>query len=151
MNKKIIVGVPLALVLVGLAIIFFSYAQTSYPATVLSVVKETYTPEKAMPRGRAQAVYGEEMEVGYGDGQTVRVTYSSTNKNHLPKAGDEIRISRWFFGMAVHPNRTLIGVGGACAMFGGLILALMLLTKWSIAWTEARERRKNGRNEAVNR
>ena len=139
------------MVVLGLLIILFSCAQPSYPATVLSVVKETYTPERVMPRGRAKAVYGEEMEVRYGDGQTVRVTFSSIHKDHLPKAGDEIRISRWFSGMVTHPNRTLIGVGGACAMIGGLILALMLLTKWSLAWTEAKERRQKERNEAVKR
>ncbi len=139
------------MVVIGLLFILFSYQQPSYPVTVVSVVKETYTPSRITSRGRTKAKYGEEMEARYGDGQTVLVSCSSTHKDQLPKAGDEIRISRWFSGMAVHPNRTLIGVGGAITMIGGIFLFLFLLTKWSLAWTEAKERRQKERNEAVKR
>ena len=141
MIKKIIWGVPIALVVIGLLIVLFSYAQPSCPATVLSVVEKTYTPSRRMARGHTSAVYREKLEVSYGDGQTAIVLFSSTNPHQLPQVGDEIPISRWFSGMVTHPNRTLVGIGGAGAVIGGLFLFLFLLTKWSLARDERRRKR----------
>ena len=133
MNKKIVWGAPIALVLLGLMLVLLSYAQPSSPATVTEIVKKSYTPARKMARGTAKAVYREEMKVQWGEGQTATVAFSSVHSQLLPKVGDEIRISRWFSGMVVHPNRTVIAVGGTMATIGGFFLVTFLLTKWSLA------------------
>ena len=140
MNKKIIWGVPIGMVVIGLLVVLFSYMQPSYPALVLSVGERTYTPARKLGRGKASAVYREVLEVSYGDGQTASVTFSSIHPNRLPKAGDEIRISPWFSGMVSHPNRTLVGIGGGCAVIGGFFLVTFLMTKWSLARQEKRRK-----------
>ena len=73
MNRKIIWGIPIGMVIVGLLIVLISYVQPSYPATVLSVGNKTYTPARNRGRSRSSAVYREELEVSYGDGQTTMV------------------------------------------------------------------------------
>ena len=132
MNKKLIWGIPIGMVAFGLMIVFFSYIQPSQTATVLGVTNTSYTPSKKMVQGTSSSVYGETLEVSYGDGQIATVTFSDTNTHALPKEGDEIQISRWGAGMAIHPNRTLIAVGGTIAMIGGFFLFTFLLTKWSL-------------------
>ena len=133
MNRKVIWGIPIGMVAVGLLILVFTYAQPSCPATVLSIGKRTYTPSRKMARGTSSAVYREQLEVLYEDGQTATVIFSSTNPHILPKVGDEVRICRWITGMVTHPNRTLIGIGGASAGIGAFFLFTFLLTKWSMS------------------
>ena len=139
MNRRIIWGIPIGLVVIGLLIVLISYVQPSQTATVLSVGEKTYTPARKMARGTSSSVYREQLEVGYGEGQTATVTFSSTNPNALPKAGDKIEISQWFSGMVTHPNRTLVGYGGACAVIGGLFLFMFLLTKWSLSRKDSKQ------------
>ena len=133
MNRKVIWGIPIGMAVVGLLILAFAYAQPSQPATVLSVVAKTYTPSRKMVRGSTSSVYREQLEVRCEDGQTVTVTYSNTNPFALPKEGDEVRVCRWFGGMVTHPNRTLVGLGGAGAVIGAFFILLFLLTKWSMS------------------
>ncbi|MBR0228832.1 MAG: hypothetical protein IJQ62_10835 [Clostridia bacterium] len=142
MNRKIIWGVPIAMVVVGLLIVLFSYAQPAYPAVVLSVGKKSYTPARNRGRSRSSAVYREELEVSYGDGQTATVLFSTTVPHYLPKAGDEVRITPWFSGMVTHPNRTLVSIGGTSAALGGFFIVTFLLTKWSLARDEKRKERE---------
>lgn len=142
MNRKIIWGIPIGMVVVGLLIVLLSYAQPSYPAQVLSVGNKSYTPARNRGRSRSSAVYREEMEVSYGDGQIATVTFSHTNQNKLPKAGDEIRVTPWFSGMVTHPNRTLVAIGGTSAGIGGFFIVTFLLTKWSLARDEKRKERE---------
>ena len=138
MNRKLLWGVPVGMVLAGLLIVLVSYLQPSFPATVLSVGERTYTPSRKLARGSTSSVYREQLEVRYGDGETATVTFSSTNPHALPKVGDTVRISRWFSGMTTHPNRTLVGVGGGLAVIGGFFVVLFLLTKWSLSRDRAR-------------
>ena len=142
MNRKIIWGIPIGMVVVGLLIVLLSYVQPSYPALVLSVGKRSYTPARNRGRSHSSAVYREELEVSYGDGQTATVTFSHTNQNKLPKAGDEIRVAPWFSGMVIHPNRTLVAIGGTSAGIGGFFIFTFLLTKWSLARDEKRKERE---------
>ncbi|MBQ6255369.1 MAG: hypothetical protein IJJ60_02160 [Clostridia bacterium] len=145
MNRKIIWGIPIGMVIVGLLIVLFSYVQPSYPAQVLSVGNKSYTPARNRGRSRSSAVYREELAVSYGEGQIATVTFSHTNQNKLPKAGDEIRVTPWFSGMVTHPNRTLVGIGGTSAVIGGFFLVTFLLTKWSLA----RDRKRQGRAKRI--
>ena len=118
--------------------------QPSQPATVLAVTSQSYTPSKKMVRGTSSSVYGETLEVSYGDGQIATVTFSDTNPFALPKEGDEIQISRWGAGMAIHPNRSLIAVGGTVAIIGGFFLVTFLLTKWSMSKTDRARKNRHG-------
>ncbi|MBR3483896.1 MAG: mechanosensitive ion channel family protein [Lachnospiraceae bacterium] len=140
-SAAIIWGIPTGMAVLGLLLVLFSYAQPSRTATVAAVLDKTYTPARKMARGTAQAVYREELEVSFGDGETAVVTVSSVHPHELPKAGDEIQISRWFGGMVMHPNRLLVGIGGAGMVIGGLFLVMFLLTNWLTAVEERRKAR----------
>ena len=141
MSRKIIWGVPIGMVALGLMIVLISCLQPSQPARVLSIEYTAYTPARKMAHGTAHSVYREELLVEYGDGLTAVVAVSDTHRQRLPDVGDEIQISRWFTGMVPHPNRTLIGIGGALSAIGGLFLFLFLLTKWSLSRQHKKERR----------
>lgn len=130
------------MLLIGLLIVLISYAQPAYPARVLSVGKKSYTPARKSGRSRSSAVYREELEVSYGDGQIATVTFSTTVPHYLPKTGDEVRITRGFSGMVTHPNRTLVAIGGTSAGIGGFFIFTFLLTKWSLARDEKRKERE---------
>ena len=142
MNRKIIWGIPIGMVIVGLLIVLISYVQLSYSAEVLSVGERSYTPAKRSARSRSSAVYREELEVSYGDGQTATVLFSTIHPNDMPKAGDKVQISPWFSGMVIHPNRTLVAIGGTSAGIGGFFIVTFLLTKWSLARDEKRKERE---------
>lgn len=140
MSKKLIWGIPIALVAIGLLIVLFAHLQPSIPATVIEVGEKYYTPEKAMVRGHSSAHYRVMLEVGYADERggaaTATVEYHTAYADDIPEAGDPIRISRGLSGMVAHPNRTLIGIGGAAAVIGGLFLFMFGLT-----WLSMRRKR----------
>ena len=142
MNRKILWGIPIGMVVVGLLIVLFSYVQPSYSAEILSAGERSYTPAKRSARSRSSAVYREELEVSYGDGQTATVLFSTIHPNDMPKAGDKVQISPWFSGMVIHLNRTLVSIGRTSAALGGFFLFTFLLTKWSLAWDRRREEAK---------
>lgn len=136
MNRRIIWGVPIALVTVGLLIVLFAYLQPSVTATVIEVGEKYYTPERAMVRGHSSAHYRVMLEVEYADqrGQTAIATveFLTADSHDIPKAGDPIQISRGLSGMVAHPNRDLIGIGGGAAVIGGLFLFMFWLTRLSL-------------------
>ena len=141
--RKIVWGVPAALVAIGLLVLLFAWLQPSCPATVTKIRETFYTPSRRMVRGTTDSHYGEMLEVEYtdarGERQSAVVQYGSTNPNALPGVGDQVRISRGLSGMVAHPNRNLIGIGGSAAVIGGLFLALYLLT-----WLKTRGKKRRG-------
>lgn len=52
--------------------------------------------------------------------ESTTIQFGSTNPNTIPEVGDQLPISRYLAGMATHPNRNLIGIGGCSAGIGGL-------------------------------
>ena len=132
--RKIIWGVPIATVAIGLLILFFTYLQPSYTATVTDVSEVTYTPSRTMVRGHSNSYYDASLKVEYtnqqGTVETSTVQFGSTNPNAIPKVGDQLQISRSLSGMVTHPNRDLIGLGGGAAGIGGLFIVLLLLMMW---------------------
>lgn len=132
--RKIVWGVPITAVAIGLLILLFAYLQPSYTATVTEVGETAYTPSRTMVRGHSSSYYEVELKVAYTNRQGVpestTVQFGTANPNAIPKVGDQIQISRGFYGMVTHPNRHLIGVGGGSAGIGGLLLVLLLLTMW---------------------
>ena len=132
--RKIVWGVPIAAVAIGLLILLFAYLQPSFTATVLNVGETAYTPSRTMVRGHSSSCYEVPLKVEYSNVQgaleTASVQFGSTNPNAIPKVGDQFQISRGLSGMVSHPNRDLIGMGGGAAGIGGILLILLLLTMW---------------------
>ena len=136
MNRKIIWGVPIALAVMGLLLLLAAHLQPSVAATVTAVVEKYYTPAKKLARGHTSAHYRAVLAVEYtdwrGEKATAEVQYRTTHPFSIPKAGDEVRICRSLTGMAIHPNRTLVAVGGTAAIIGGLFLLMFGLTRLSM-------------------
>ncbi len=132
MNRKIVWGIPAALVVVGLLILLFAHLQPYFNATVLDTARVSYTPAKRMARGHSRAHYRAELLVKYtdrsGNEATATVEFITIHPRAIPKAGDAIPISRGLTGMVTHPNRSLIGLGGGAAVIGGLFLFMFGLT-----------------------
>lgn len=133
MGRRIVWGVPSALVVIGLLVLLLAHLQPAYTATVVEVGETSYTPARRMVRGHSSAYYREALTVEYADdrGQTAvaEVWFGTTNPNSLPQAGDGILISRGVSGMVVHPSRNLIAIGGSAALIGGLFLMMFLLVR----------------------
>ena len=117
---------------VGLLILLFAHLQPSYTATVTEVGETSYTPARKMVRGTSSSHYEVTLAVEYsnrqGGAETASVQFGTTNPNAIPKAGDQIQISRGPSGMVAHPNRNLIGIGGGAAAIGGIFILMYLLT-----------------------
>ena len=132
--RKIVWGVPIAAVAIGLLLLSFAYLQPSYTATVTEVGETAYTPSRTMVRGHSSSYYSVMLEVEYtneqGAPETTAVQFGSTHPNSLPKVSDQLQVSCGLTGMVTHPNRDLIGVGGEAAGIDGLFLILLLLTMW---------------------
>ncbi|MBQ6375037.1 MAG: hypothetical protein IJJ45_11215 [Clostridia bacterium] len=137
--RKIVWGVPVALVVVGLLILLFARLQPSYTATVKAIGETSYTPSRKMVRGTSSSYYKVMLEVEYIDRRgapgSASVLFGTSHPDAIPKAGDQILISRGLSGMVTHPNRDLIGAGGGAAGIGALLLVLYLLT-----WLRMRRR-----------
>ena len=136
MNRKIIWGVPIAMVVLGLLIVMLSYLQPAFTATVQERGQVYYTPAKRSARSRRSARYRMTLRVTYTDDQgrnvEAEVPFETIHPNDLPKPGDEIAVTRSLTGMVTHPDRRLVGIGGGCAVIGGFFLFTFLLTKWSL-------------------
>ena len=132
--RKIVWGVPIAAVAIGLLILLFAYLQPSYTATVMDVSETAYIPSRTMVRGHSSSYYEVELKVSFpnqqGTLETASVQFGSTNPNAIPKVGDQLRVSRGLSGMVSHPNRDLIGAGGGAAGIGGFFLVLLMLMMW---------------------
>ena len=130
--RKIVWGVPIALVVIGLLILLFAWLQPSYTSTITEVGEISYTPARKMVRGTSDAHYRVMLDVEYNDGQgehrSATVLFGTTNPNAIPKTGDQILISNGWSGMVTHPNRNLVGIGGGAATIGGLFILMYLLT-----------------------
>ncbi len=139
--RKIVWGVPIALVVIGILILLFAYRQPSFMATVTEVGEISYTPARKMVRGTSDAHYRVMLDVEYNDGQgehrSATVLFGTTNPNAIPKTGDQILISNGWSGMVTHPNRNLVGIGGGAATIGGLLILMYLLTM--LRWKKNRE------------
>ena len=133
MNRRIIWGVPAILVAVGLLILLFACLQPTYTATVVEVGDRFYTPARKMVRGTTSSHYRAILEVEYtdrqGELQSAPVEFRTLNPNAIPKAGDQIAISRGLSGMVTHPDRNLIAAGGTAAIIGGFFLVTFLLVR----------------------
>lgn len=57
MTKKLIWGVPITLVAIGLLIVLFAHLQPSVSATVIEVGEKYYTPARKLARGHTSAHY----------------------------------------------------------------------------------------------
>ena len=136
MNRKIIWGVPIAMVVLGLLIVMLSYLQPAFTATVQELGQVYYTPAKRSARSRRSARYRMTLRVTYTDGQgrnvEAEVPFETIHPNDLPKPGDVIAVTRSLTGMVTHPDRRLVGIGGGCAVIGGFFLFTFLLTRWSL-------------------
>ena len=136
MRKNSIWRIPVAFVVIRLAILLFACMQPTRMATVIDVGDMTYRPARRMVRGHSSAYYMATPEVAYTDstgGKAVAsVQFGSTSSHAMPKAGDEIRICRGLTGRVTHPTRSLIGLGGGMAIIGGLFLFLFGLTALSL-------------------
>ncbi len=131
--RKIVWGMPVALVVIGLLILLFAWLQPTYAATVTKAGETFYTPARKMARGTSSAHYRAVLEVEYtdrrGETETASVQFGTNNPMAIPRVGDQILISRGLSGMVSHPNRNLIGAGGGAAVIGGFFLAMFLLTR----------------------
>ena len=140
MNRRIVFGIPVALVVIGLLILMFAHLQPACPATVVEVGDRTYTPARRMVRGRTSAHYNAVLTVAYADRRgetaTAQVLFGTIHPRAVPKAGDRILISRGLSGMVTHPNRDLIGIGGGAAVIGGFFLVTFFLV-----WLRMRRKR----------
>ena len=132
--RKIVWGVPIATMAIGLLILLFACLQPSYTATGKEVGETAYTPSTTMVIGHSSSYYSVMLEVEYtneqGAPETTTVHFGSTNPNSLPKVGDQLQVSHGLTSMVTHPNRDLIGVGNGAAGIGRLFLILLLLTMW---------------------
>ena len=130
--RKIVWGVPIALVVIGSLILLFAYLQPTYTATVVEVGDRSYTPSRKMVRGHTSNHYRAMLEVEYidaqGEGKSAAVLFRTIHPHDIPKAGDRVLISRGLSGMVTHPNRNLIGIGGGAAVIGGFFILMYLLT-----------------------
>ena len=133
-DQKIVWGVPIATVAIGLLILLFACLQPSHTATVNEVGETAYTQSTTMVRGHSSSYYSVMLEVEctneQGAPETTTVHFGSTNPNSLPKIGDQLQVSHGLTSMVTHPNRDLIGVDGEAVGIGGLFLMLLLLTMW---------------------
>ena len=135
MNRKLVWGVPVAMVIAGLIIVLLAYAQPARVATVTERGEVYYTPAKRVGRSRRSARYRATLTVVYGNDEgeiQARVDFSTMDLRKIPKPGDEIAVTPWLNGMVPHPNRTLIVIGGTGIVIGGLFLFLFLLTAWNL-------------------
>lgn len=132
--RKIVWGVPIAAVAIGLLLLLFAYLQPSFTVTVLEVGETSYTPSRTMVRGHSSSYYEVPLKVEYsnrqGMAESTTVQFGSTNPNAIPKVGNQLQISRGLSGMVTHHNRDLIGAGGGAVGIGGFFLVLLLLTMW---------------------
>ena len=139
--RKIVWGVPIALVIIGLLILLFAWLQPSYTSTITEVGEISYTPARKMVRGTSDSYYRVMLDVEYNNGQgehrSATVLFGTTNPNAIPKTGDQILISNGWSGMVTHPNRNLVGIGGGAAAIGGLFILMYLLT--ILRWKKNRE------------
>ena len=139
--RKIVWGVPIALVIIGLLILLFAWFQPSCTSTITEVGEISYTPARKMVRGTSDAYYRVMLDVEYNDVQgehrSATVLFGTTNPNAIPKTGDQILISNGWSGMVTHPNRNLVGIGGDAATIGGLFILMYLLTM--LRWKKNRE------------
>ena len=139
--RKIVWGVPVALVVIGLLILLFAWLQPSYTSTITEVGEISYTPARKMVRGTSDSHYRVMLDVEYNNGQgehrSATVLFGTTNPNAIPKTGDQILISNGWSGMVTHPNRNLVGIGGGAATIGGLFILMYLLTM--LRWKKNRE------------
>ena len=130
--RRIVWGVPIAFVVIGLLILLSAWLQPAYTAMVAEVGEMSYTPARKMVRGTSSAYYKVMLEVEYtgdrGEHKSASVQFGTTNPNAIPKTGDQVKISRGLSGMVTHPNRNLIGIGGGAAVVGGLFILMYLLT-----------------------
>ena len=148
MNRKLVWGVPVAMLIAGLIIVLLAYAQPARVANVTERGEVYYTPAKRVGRSRRSARYRATLTVVYGNDEgeiQARVDFSTTDLRKIPKPGDEIAVTPWLNGMVPHPNRILIGIGGTGIVIGGLFLFLFLLTAWSLK--RQRKLRGEGREE----
>ncbi len=136
MNRKLIWGIPIAMVILGLAVLLISRLLPHFTAAVTDRGQVYYTPAHRSARTKTSARYRVGLTVEYTDekGEVISagMTYVTIHPNSIPKVGDRIAVCRGLKGLTVYPNRDLIGLGGAGAVIGGFFLVTFLLTKWSM-------------------
>ena len=136
MNRKIVWGIPIAMVVLGLLIVAVSYLQPECMVTVQERGQVYYTPAKRSARSRRSARYRTTLRVTYTDGQgrnvEAEVPFETIHPNDVPKPGDGIAVTQSLTGMVTHPDRRLVGIGGGSAVLGGFFLFTFLLTRWSL-------------------
>ncbi len=146
MNRKLIWGIPIAMVILGLMIVLIGHLQPKYTATVIEKGQVSYTPAKKFGRTRHSSRYSLTLTVTYvndqGDNVSTQVQFLTIHPHDIPEIGDQIDICRGLRGMVTHPNGNLVALGGTSAVIGGFLLTLFLLTRWSMN----RERRRSQGN-----
>ncbi len=147
MNRKIVWGIPIAMVVLGLLTVMLSYLQPAFTATVQERGQVYYTPAKRSARSRRSARYRTTLRVTYTDGQgrnvEAEVPFETVYLNEVPEPGDEIAVTRSLTGMVTHPDRRLVGIGGGCAVIGGYFLFAILLTRRSMDRSWGMKQKKN--------
>ena len=136
MNRKLIWGIPIALVILGLTIMLISTVQPFCMATVTEKGPVNYTPAVKSARTRRSARYSVTLEVTYlndqGENSQAQVQWIALHSQDIPEIGDQIAICHGLKGMVPHPNRNLLALGRTSAALGGFFLVVFLLTRWSL-------------------
>ncbi len=136
MNRKIVWGVPIAMVVLGLLIVMLSYLQPECMVTVQERGQVYYMPGERSGQSGESSRYRTILRVTYTDGQgrnvEAEVPFETVYLNEVPEPGDEIAVTRSLTGMVTHPDRRLVGIGGGCAVIGGYFLFAILLTRRSM-------------------
>ena len=136
MNRKIVWGVPIAMVVLGLLIVAVSYLQSECMVTVQERGQVYYMPGERSGQSGESSRYRTILRVTYTDGQgrnvEAEVPFETVYLNEVPEPGDEIAVTRSLTGMVTHPDRRLVGIGGGSAVLGGFCLFTFLLTRWSL-------------------
>lgn len=146
MNKKLIWGIPIGMVVFGLLVVALCYAQPSFPATVTEVGPVRLETSKAGKSSSSTTTYYTTLTVVYvndqGEEITAQAPFSTIHPAKLPKAGDPITLCAWLTGPVPYPNKLVFGIGGGVASIGGFFLFLFALTKWSLKRDEKRAQAK---------
>ncbi|MCR5090066.1 MAG: hypothetical protein K6C08_11220 [Oscillospiraceae bacterium] len=140
MKRRIIRGIPLALMAIGLFFVLFAFLQPSEPAVV--VEEGSVSGRAACRSGRThrKARYTVELQVEYGEGKTAAVTFITSHPREIQQIGDPIDISPGLSGPVVHPGRSLLIPEETTLALGGLCFVVLLFVSWSLKRDETRTR-----------
>lgn len=141
LNKKLVWGIPAALILFGLLFFISARIQSPIPATVVDKGKVSYKPAVTSGRSRRDQSYTVSLVVTYSENNTAQVIFKTSNENGIPDIGDQVNITHGLSGMVVYPNRNLIALGRIGLCLGGLYLIIAFGVILALKWDKSKYRK----------